>query len=131
MITIENYSALFHYAGVTSIIKRRELQEHWLPFSPPKNSFVALKNGEVCGFMSLTLTEDNRGIIEGAITDPSINSEIRNNIMDLLSNEVEKRIKKLNLKSILIISRDKNTIMRAASHGASILDMAVASKYYS
>lgn len=113
-----------------SVIEEHNLQDTWLPFTPVENTFVASADGRGVGFISITLTEDRRGIVEGAIVSPSLPAEVRNEIMELLSAKVEEQAKHLKLKAMLLMTRDKNTVLRAAKHGGSILDLVVVSKYY-
>lgn len=130
MVTIHPYQPMFDYPSVMDLIKARELTEAWTPFKAPKASFVAVEDHKLIAFMCMRTIEGGMGLIEAAITDPAASSESRNEAMDLLSLRIEQEAKRLELRGILMVTADKNTVLRAARLGGSILDKVVISKYF-
>ena len=88
----------------------------------PKIGFVikTKQNGAIAiGF--LRICEGNVAMIDSMITNPAINSDIRDKALDFLVHRLIASARRKNIFKIFGYSMDKNTLLRAQKHGFKIV----------
>lgn len=109
-----------HDYNLGTICKWLYLRKAYIPFKEefPKIGYVAYKGNEPIAAAFLRIVEGDFAQIDGLCTNPEALPQDRSKANDLLIAQLIETAKEMgNIKTIVSYSLDKNTIMRAESHG--------------
>lgn len=115
--------------------KKTETEEinEWLPFKIepkdlPGHTFCAEVDGDIIAIAGLRLMEGEVCFIDSMATNQAIKGELRNEALDLLTQEILKTAKTLGFKKIFATTSYDCIIKRAEKHGFKIVEHKVISK---
>jgi len=115
-VFIEKFSNAMHLGMIQDWAKARN---HGVPeeHDMPALGAVAFVNGAPIAVGHIRRVEGGYGQIDGFITNPHADPEMRNKALDVLLTHLLREAESKCRRGILSFSRDKNTIARAERHG--------------
>lgn len=111
---VEKYQ-IYHRSFLNRWIDDRELDLD--TENLPEVGFIGLHNDMPVAAGFLRQCENNLVIIDSLITDPFELAQVRNKVLDILTDHLLCECKKMGFKKVMALSEDNNTIYRAKKHG--------------
>jgi len=116
MITVEPFYSKYDMITLNDWLEARGIS-HVPVEEMPELGFMSFKEGRPVAAGFLRRCEGNYGIFDGLTTNPNVSGAIRHECIDAVVERIVLEAKKLGLKSIVALSVDDGTLMRAKRHG--------------